>query len=192
MSSALPSGMPSATSTRTMSPISLIPARCASVPPIMPAPMRAIFFRAMRLPILSCASGSGRGAAARVGDPLDPSRGGGNGLGWVFGRALSLRPGGGGALCRRLLDVAALAAGVRPDLDRTAALRVDEPLAGRHQRLARAALDARRVTLPLEDEEGEEHAEHDRRAPRRVALRGAPHAEQEDDAEGADDRVAEH
>ena len=46
-SSALPCGMPSTMSKRTTSPNSLSPARCASVPPILPAPMRAILLRAM-------------------------------------------------------------------------------------------------------------------------------------------------
>src|SRR5271168_1740480 len=39
--------MPSATSTRTTSPSSFCPAISASVPPICPAPTRAIFFRAI-------------------------------------------------------------------------------------------------------------------------------------------------
>ena len=47
MSSALPWGMPSAMSNRTMSPSSRIAARWASVPPIIPAPISAIFLRAM-------------------------------------------------------------------------------------------------------------------------------------------------
>src|SRR5947209_4826008 len=47
MSSALPCGTPSITSKRTASPRPLSAQRCASVPPIMPAPMSAIFFLAM-------------------------------------------------------------------------------------------------------------------------------------------------
>ena len=46
-SSALPCGTPSTMSNRTTSPSSFSAARCASVPPICPAPMRAIFLRAM-------------------------------------------------------------------------------------------------------------------------------------------------
>ena len=46
-SSDLPCGTPSTMSKRTMSPSSLSPIRCARVPPICPAPMRAIFLRAM-------------------------------------------------------------------------------------------------------------------------------------------------
>ena len=48
-------------------------------------------------------------------------------------RRPELRPG-----CR-LLDIMALAAGIGPDLDRAAGLRVDEALAGRRQRLAPGA-----------------------------------------------------
>src|SRR3954452_5504055 len=48
MSSALPSGMPSAMSNRTISPSSFRPASRASVPPIWPAPTSAIFLRAMK------------------------------------------------------------------------------------------------------------------------------------------------
>src|SRR5213594_1215987 len=47
MSSAFPCGTPSITSKRTASPRPLSAQRCASVPPIMPAPMSAIFFLAM-------------------------------------------------------------------------------------------------------------------------------------------------
>src|SRR3954452_5584936 len=47
MSSPLPCGTPSAMSKRITSPSSFRPARWASVPPICPAPMSAIFFRAM-------------------------------------------------------------------------------------------------------------------------------------------------
>src|SRR5262249_438045 len=47
-SSAFPCGMPSMTSKRTTSPRPFSAQRCASVPPIMPAPMSAIFLRAMR------------------------------------------------------------------------------------------------------------------------------------------------
>src|SRR5262249_50525424 len=46
-SSALPWGMPSAMSNSTTSPSSLRPTRWASVPPIWPAPINAIFGRAM-------------------------------------------------------------------------------------------------------------------------------------------------
>src|ERR1700758_3798463 len=62
MSSALPCGTPSTTSTRTMSPSSLSPARSAKVPPICPAPISAILLRAM--PILSSAAPAG--AQSRV------------------------------------------------------------------------------------------------------------------------------
>src|SRR4051812_49645544 len=50
MSSALPLAVPSAagTSNRTMSPSSFWPASSARVPPICPAPISAIFLRAMR------------------------------------------------------------------------------------------------------------------------------------------------
>ena len=48
MSSALPSGIPSAMSNRTMSPSSRIAAKWASVPPIIPAPISAILRRAMK------------------------------------------------------------------------------------------------------------------------------------------------
>src|SRR3954466_12635931 len=48
ISSALPSGMPSAMSNRAMSPSSFKPASRASVPPIWPAPTSAIFLRAMK------------------------------------------------------------------------------------------------------------------------------------------------
>src|SRR5690606_9038346 len=47
MSSALPCGTPSTTSNRITSPSSSRAAMWASVPPIMPEPMRAIFARAM-------------------------------------------------------------------------------------------------------------------------------------------------
>jgi hypothetical protein len=40
--------MPSAMSNRTMSPSSRMAAKWASVPPIIPAPMSAILFRAMK------------------------------------------------------------------------------------------------------------------------------------------------
>src|SRR5437870_8769258 len=46
-SSAFPCGRPSITSKRTTSPRPFSAARCASVPPIIPAPMSAIFLRAM-------------------------------------------------------------------------------------------------------------------------------------------------
>ena len=46
-SSALPCGTPSTMSNSTTSPSSLSAARWASVPPIWPAPINAIFFRAM-------------------------------------------------------------------------------------------------------------------------------------------------
>ena len=46
-SSALPWGTPSTTSNSTTSPSALSPIRCASVPPIWPAPINAILFRAM-------------------------------------------------------------------------------------------------------------------------------------------------
>src|SRR6202011_1900404 len=52
MSSALPCGTPSTTSTRRMSPSSFSPARSASVPPICPAPISAILLRAMPIPFL--------------------------------------------------------------------------------------------------------------------------------------------
>src|SRR5437899_4751353 len=48
-SSAFPCGRPSITSKRTTSPRPFSAARCASVPPIIPAPMSAIFLRGMRL-----------------------------------------------------------------------------------------------------------------------------------------------
>src|SRR5262245_30645877 len=48
-SSALPCGIPSMTSKSTTSPRPFSAQRCASVPPIMPAPMSAIFFRGMWL-----------------------------------------------------------------------------------------------------------------------------------------------
>src|SRR2546425_4293973 len=47
MSRAFPCGSPSITSKSTTSPRPLSAQRCASVPPIMPAPMSAIFFLAM-------------------------------------------------------------------------------------------------------------------------------------------------
>ena len=47
MSSALPCGTPSTMSNRTTSPSCLRPMRWASVPPIWPAPIKAIFLRAM-------------------------------------------------------------------------------------------------------------------------------------------------
>ena len=43
-----PAGTPSTMSNRTMSPSSFRPARWASVPPICPAPIKAILVRAMR------------------------------------------------------------------------------------------------------------------------------------------------
>src|SRR6266542_784948 len=46
-SSALPCGMPSAMSNSTTSPSCFSPMRCASVPPIWPAPINAILLRAM-------------------------------------------------------------------------------------------------------------------------------------------------
>src|SRR5262245_39392751 len=46
-SSAFPCGMPSMTSKSATSPSPFSAQRCASVPPIIPAPMSAIFFRAM-------------------------------------------------------------------------------------------------------------------------------------------------
>src|ERR1700730_11126075 len=52
MSSALPCGTPSTTSTRRMSPSSFSPARSASVPPICPAPISAILLRAMPIPFV--------------------------------------------------------------------------------------------------------------------------------------------
>src|SRR5437016_4538218 len=61
MSSALPLAMPSASgmSNRTMSPNSFWPASSASVPPICPAPISAIFLRAMRkTPVREAARGS--------------------------------------------------------------------------------------------------------------------------------------
>src|SRR6266849_5411059 len=48
-SSAFPCGMPSITSKRTTSPRPFKAQRWASVPPIIPAPMSAIFFRDMGL-----------------------------------------------------------------------------------------------------------------------------------------------
>src|ERR1700677_2058670 len=48
MSSALPAATPPNTSNRTTSPNSLRPMRWASVPPMLPAPMRAILLRAIR------------------------------------------------------------------------------------------------------------------------------------------------
>src|SRR3954451_16502339 len=50
MSRLLPCGTPSAMSKRITSPSSFRPARWASAPPICPAPMSAIFFRAMGEP----------------------------------------------------------------------------------------------------------------------------------------------
>src|SRR5260370_42675690 len=47
MSSALPCGTPSTTSNSTTSPSSFRPASKAKVPPIWPAPISAIFLRAM-------------------------------------------------------------------------------------------------------------------------------------------------
>src|SRR4026209_2231667 len=47
MSSAFPCGMPSTTSNSATSPRPFSAHRCASVPPIIPAPMSAIFLRAM-------------------------------------------------------------------------------------------------------------------------------------------------
>src|SRR5271168_380966 len=52
MSSALPCGTPSTTSTRRTSPSSLRPARSARVPPICPAPISAILLRAMPMPFV--------------------------------------------------------------------------------------------------------------------------------------------
>src|SRR6201995_2898383 len=56
MSSALPCGTPSTTSTRRTSPSSLSPARRARVPPICPAPISAILLRAMPIPFV-CGAG---------------------------------------------------------------------------------------------------------------------------------------
>ena len=80
MSSALPSGMPSAMSNRTMSPSSRIAARWARVPPIIPAPISAIFLRAMRLlcPLLFVLRAPRPGAAG-MGAPLDRTYRGGQG-----------------------------------------------------------------------------------------------------------------
>ncbi len=64
-SSALPCGTPSTMSNRTTSPSSFIAARCASVPPICPAPTRAIFLRAMS-PKSSEIVGIGRGYTPRA------------------------------------------------------------------------------------------------------------------------------
>src|SRR6202011_5297249 len=58
MSSALPCGTPSTTSTSLMSPSCLSPARRARVPPICPAPISAILLRAMPIPFL-CGAGAG-------------------------------------------------------------------------------------------------------------------------------------
>src|SRR6266478_4470102 len=80
MSSAFPCGTPSTTSNSTTSPSSFKPASKASVPPIWPAPIRAIFLRAMGM---SSSWGEGRerrgsyretGRAARWRGP--PSGGG--------------------------------------------------------------------------------------------------------------------
>src|ERR1700737_3615260 len=55
MSRALPWGVPSTTSYRTTSPSSFWAASSARLPPIWPAPMRAIFLRAMvSMPFLGC------------------------------------------------------------------------------------------------------------------------------------------
>src|ERR1700761_9387350 len=60
MSSALPCGTPSTTSTRRTSPSSLSPARSARVPPICPAPISAILLRAMPMPFVCGARASAR------------------------------------------------------------------------------------------------------------------------------------
>src|ERR1700732_3115940 len=65
MSSALPCGTPSTTSTRRMSPSSFSPARSASVPPICPAPISAILLCAMPIPFVCCA-GLGDGSDLRL------------------------------------------------------------------------------------------------------------------------------
>src|SRR6266571_6093853 len=85
--------MPSAISNSTMSPSSLRPTRWASVPPIWPAPINAILFRAMSGKILACREVrplagltlsqppfkslvcTGRGRPSRLHDTVRPSGG---------------------------------------------------------------------------------------------------------------------
>src|SRR5688572_8431688 len=87
MSSALPSGIPSAMSNRTMSPSSRIAAKWASVPPIIPAPISAILRRAMK-PVLSSAwSGPRRDRRSDVRASRPAEEAGQPGLG-LFGLAL--------------------------------------------------------------------------------------------------------
>src|SRR5262249_54873293 len=74
-SSAFPCGMPSMTSKRTTSPRPFKAQRCARVPPIMPAPMSAIFLRAMGLPArLRAGSLKSKksGPCKSGGSPLEP------------------------------------------------------------------------------------------------------------------------
>ena len=66
-------------SNRTMSPSSRIAARWARVPPIIPAPISAIFLRAMRLTVSSAVLGAPRTGAA-IGGALDRQSG------WATGR----------------------------------------------------------------------------------------------------------
>src|SRR5437868_9821628 len=65
--------MPSAMSNSTMSPISRVAARWASVPPIIPEPISAIFLRAMEF-LVSPGAARGRGD---VGAALKPPGEGG-------------------------------------------------------------------------------------------------------------------
>src|SRR2546425_11166292 len=64
-SSAFPCGRPSITSKRTTSPRPLSAQRCASVPPIIPAPMSAIFLRAI-VPSLGLPDAAGASGLPRV------------------------------------------------------------------------------------------------------------------------------
>src|SRR5687768_6033891 len=87
MSSAFPSGIPSAMSNRTISPSSRIAAKWASVPPIIPAPISAILRRAMK-PVLSSAwSGPRRDRRSDVRASRPAEEAGQPGLG-LFGLAL--------------------------------------------------------------------------------------------------------
>src|SRR5439155_18106333 len=89
MSSAFPCGTPSTTSNSTTSPSSFNPASKASVPPIWPAPIRAILLRAMSM---SSSWGGGRDGAGLTAKPA--GRQGGAGLGLYRLRHPSiLRPG---------------------------------------------------------------------------------------------------
>ena len=72
-SSALPCGTPSTTSNRTMSPRPLSAARCASVPPMLPAPISAIFLRAIQsFSVMLRTIGTPRRRIGARGQPLKP------------------------------------------------------------------------------------------------------------------------